>query len=531
MTSTQPTRRGPTLAGLTVGFGLATLLSTQAQMPQAVLDQDRNLATLAVEAAAKGPIAAIPLNGDSGRTFGVVYEHYLIGGIIASQAIAAGRPAQVDDILRHPAWQSRGTVVVAYPIDCDGRPNRPLAIRWQLGGAAPVSPSVIAGPMRGAEASALLPGVGLPDDALVVSLRNAVVSVGATVAIDYAGAVCRGGATTESLRITVTPSVTMARGINGIRLPDGQSSLPSPTTVRIRVTQDAAGRPRFPELIQGPAELLPTAMARLEAETFPPTTINGVPMPLTYGVPFVFTATGEPGQASPLVTQTSPGTRTMTTSSVVSVTAQGVPPPPVPPAPPGQTNQQLARLAMEVARTHEPVPIPLDAAVPVIHGVVFDPFLMAQVKARAAQQAGTPMDSTTASQDLLQPALNVIAFPLTCGDHSVTPTDIQMNRGGATPGAVPAIGSTLSGDALSSRLPGVSLPAGAIGRTFANYALSAGLEVRITYSSAPCGQNETTLALPLQWVRGTMLAHHTHHLVAILGIAGERAAVVACDAG
>jgi len=197
----------------------------------------------------------------------------------------------------------------------------------------------------------------------------------------------------------------------------------------------------------------------------------------------------------------------MTTSSVVSVTAQGVPPPPVPPAPPGQTNQQLARLAMEVARTHEPVPIPLDAAVPVIHGVVFDPFLMAQVKARAAQQAGTPMDSTTASQDLLQPALNVIAFPLTCGDHSATPTDIQMNRGGATPGAVPAIGSTLSGDALSSRLPGVSLPAGAIGRTFANYALSAGLEVRITYSSAPCGQNETTLALPLQWVRGTMLAH------------------------
>ena len=77
---------------------------------------------------------------------------------------------------------------------------------------------------------------------MVVNFRNAV-PFGASVEVDYSGPVCRGAATTAVLPFQTSPSVEFARGINGIKLPAEHAALPSPTTVRLRVTQDATGRP------------------------------------------------------------------------------------------------------------------------------------------------------------------------------------------------------------------------------------------------------------------------------------------------
>jgi len=481
----------------------------RAQVPQAVRDRDLRMAELAVEAAQRGPVTPIPLTGQTTRVVGVVYDQYLLGALIARAQIAAGDPAakprtDAAAIVAHPLWQSRATVVVAYPIDCEGRPNQPLAIRWTTRSTLPVTPKVIAGPVRGSDAQAILPGVGLSADALVVSLQNAMTVSGA-VEIDYEGPVCRGAAKTSSFALQAIPSLALARGVNGIKIPEQLAAVPSPSTVRIQVTLDAAGRARFPEPMQGPTELTTLAIAEITSKTYPPSTINGVPMPMNLVVTLVYTTTGEPGTAAPFATPSSPP-GTIATQRVESTMSPGRaqgPPPPVAPAAPGLLDSQLARIAAEIAQKGDPVPAPLDVAGPVVHGVVFDRFLVGAVKARAAFKAGTPIDPATAPPTLVQGDLIAVAFPFTCDGRTIAPRNLAVSIGGGTrPGPLRETGVPLTGTALEERLPGVVLPAGAVGNAFAGGAFSLELEVRVTYADIPCGGADPTLTFPIQWNRG-----------------------------
>ena len=487
----------------------AAVLSLHAQLPDLVRERDARLAELAAEAAQRGPAAPIPLSGDTSRVVGVVYDQYLLGIVIGRAQIAAGQKADARAIADHPLWQSRGTVVVAYPIDCEGRPNQPLAIRWTTRMNLPVSPAAIAGPLRGTAAQAVLPGVSLPDDALVVSLRNAILASGATVEVDYAGQVCRGAARTAMLPVQSAPSSTLARGVNGVRIPQQLAGVPSPSTVRISVMLDATGRVRFPQQVQGPVELGPLAIADLTSRTFPPSTMNGVAMPMSILVPYVYTTTGEPAAAAPYTPGAPivpPGAMTMTTTSTTVAPMTPTPPPPVSPAPPGLLDTQLARIAAEIAAKGDPVPVPFDAAGPVVHGVLFDRFLVGAVKARAAFKAGTPIDPAMAPQTLVQSDLVAVAYPILCDGKTIAPREISVSSGlGARPGPLRETGPHVSGDALAERLPGVVLPAGAIGRTFAGAAFSQNLEVRVTYQTPPCGAPTPMLTFPVQWTRGQSL--------------------------
>ncbi len=427
--------------------------------------------------------------------------------MIGRAQIAGGQSADAKVIAAHPLWQSRGTVVVAYPVDCDGRPNQPLAIRWTTRMNLPVPPTAIDGPARGAAAQAILPGVAIPEGALVISLRNAVMAAGATVEIDYENAVCRGAAKTASLQIQNVPSVTLARGVNGIKIPEQFSAVPSPSTVRVSLTLDATGRVRFAQQIQGPLELGPLAIADLTSKTFPPATVNGVAMPMNFTVPYVYTTTGESAVAAPFTLAAPPGSISMTTTARMTAPLPATPPPPVTPAPPGLLDTQLARIAAEAAAKGDPVPVPLDAAGPVVHGVVFDRFLVGAVKARAAFKAGSAIDPATAQQTLVQTDLVAVAFPLSCNGAAITPSEVAMFVGGTRPGPLRETGTHLTGDGLAERLPGVALPAGAVGRTFAGAAFSQNLEVRVTYSAPPCGAQSPTLSFPIQWTRGQSLPH------------------------
>ena len=475
------------------------------QLPPAVASMDAQLAELAIEAAARGPAVPIPLPGENGRVFGVVYDRYLLAVAIARSRVAEGASAAAIAIAQHASWTSRGTVVVAYPTDCDGRPNRPLAIRWQTRSQGPASPSVIAGPMAGSDAQSLVPGVALPADAMVVNFRNAV-PIGATVEIDYSGPVCRGAATTALLPFQTTPSVEFARGINGIKLPAEHAALPSPSTVRLRVTQDATGRPRYPQLVQGPPELEAAAVAAMNSRKFAPATTNGVPTPITMTVPLVFTANGEPGQAAPYVPTpppVGPGQMVITRQEAVPVSSPPAPLPPVPNAPPGQVERLLAQLAVELAQKGDPTPVPFDVSGPPKHGVIFDRFLVAAVKARAALRAGQPMNAAQAPSSLITDEdLIAVAYPLDCNGRAVTPIEIEVSQGGTTPGPLRPTGDLLAGGALTARLPGVSLPDAAAGRAFVNSSFSNNLEVRVIYSGPTCTSSARSLSMPIQWVRG-----------------------------
>ncbi len=466
---------------------------------------DAQLADMAIEAAARGPAVPIPLPGENGRVFGVVYDRYLLAVAIARSRMAEGASAAAIAIAQHPSWTSRGTVVVAYAPDCEGRPNRPLAIRWQTRSQGPASPSILAGPMPGTEAQSLVPGVALPADAIVVNFRNAL-PIGASVEIDYSGPVCRGAATTASLPFQTSPSLDLARGVNGIKLPAEHAALPSPTTVRLRVTQDATGRPRHPQLVQGPPELEAAAVAAMNARKFAPATTNGVPTPINMTVAFVFTANGEPGQAAPYVPTAQPGVPGQTVVTRMEPVTVASPPPPLPPvpnAPPGQVERLLAQLAVELAQKGAPTPVPFDASGPPKHGVIFDRFLVAAVKARAALRAGQPIDATQAPASLITSEdLIAVAYPLDCNGRTITPIEIEVSQGGTTPGPLRPTGDLLAGGALTSRLPGVSLPDAAAGRAFGNSSFSNNLEVRVVYSGPTCTSSARSLSMPIQGVRG-----------------------------
>jgi hypothetical protein len=496
---------------LTACLALAALVMTadltvhaqDPQLPQAIRDKDLQMAELAAEAARRGPAIPIPLSGNTIRVVGVVYDQYLMGVVIARQQMAAGGTPDPRAIVEHPNWQSRGTVIVAYPIDCDGRPNRPLAIRWKSQIAGPVGPTPVSDPVRGAAAQSLLPGVSVPNDALVVSLRNAIMAGNPSVEVDYAEPVCRGAAKTAVLPIVTSISPTFARGINGIKLPEQFASLPSPTTVRISATLDAAGRARFAEQAEGPQELGPAAIAMLTSKIWQPVLINGVAMPLSFRVPFVFTATGEPGTPAPVVPPPSqPGVMTTVTTERSPVQPPAAPIAAVAPAPPGFLDSQLAKIAIETAAKGDPVPVPLDAAGPVVHGIVIDRFLAAAFKARAAQRAGTPFDATAPPADIMRSDVTAIAYPVSCDGRAVAPKELTMTMGGARPGPMHQTGALLTREELITRLPGVQLPSGAIGRTFSPAAFSQNLEVRVTYTGPACGAASDTLTFPILWTRG-----------------------------
>jgi hypothetical protein len=492
----------PVVLLLAVGLRADAPTNAGAQLPPAVTDRDAHVAQLAIETAQRGPVTPIPLIGDGTRQLGVVYDQFLIGVVIARAELAAGRTPEVDMLTSHPSWRSRGTVIVAYPIDCEGHPNHPIAIRWRTSAQLPVVPTPIGEPVRGAATQPLLPGVALPDDALVLSLRNAPM-IGASVEVDYENAACHGAAKTASFPLAETPSIALSMAFRGIKLPDDQASLPSPTTVRILVLLDTAGHPRFPQQMQGPPELGLTAIAALEGRTFPPAMMNGVPILLSTLVPFVFTTTGAPTNPDPYVPQAPSGnqvsfTRSVTTTVPASATT---PPPVVPSAPPGQLDSQLARLAVETAQAGEAVPIPLDAAGPARHGVLFDRFLVGVVKARAAIAGGAAIDPATAPSSLVREDLIAVAFPIECSGRTVAPADIHISIGGASPGPLRDTGSATSGAALEARLPGVRLPNGAVGRTFVSAQFSQNLEVRVSYSDPACAE----VALPIQWTRGTAI--------------------------
>lgn len=501
------------LAGMLTAMAIASGSIPHAQVPAGVLDHDRQTAQLAIEAAGRGPATPIPLMGDRSRLLGVVYDPFVTAVQIARSRISAGLTVTPDDILAHPNWKSRALVVVAYPVDCDGKPNHPKAIRWVPNGQLPVPITVIGQPVRGDQAMPLLPDVGLPADALVVAYNN--LPPMATVEIDYDAPVCRAGATTASLPINMAPSRTLSTAFLGIKLPEKFASLPSPTTVRMRVTLDPAGIARFPEQVQGPPELGPAAIEAMAGRAFPPGTINGVAMPATMIIPFVFTTTGTPAIAAPFnpsaLTAAPPGVQTMTSSSIVAVPVPPQAPqlPPVAPAPAGQANAQLTRLAIETGERAEPMAVPLDAAGPATHGVLYDGFLVTALRARAAMKEGHPIDPAAPSVSAIQEDLVAVAFPLTCNGKTIAPTDIGISKGGTTPGPLRETSALLFRHELDARLPGVSLPAGAAGRAFANIPLSQNLEVRVTYAEPPCGASSAVVTLPIQWVRGQIDFRYT----------------------
>ena len=156
-------------------------------------------------------------------------------------------------------------------------------------------------------------------------------------------------------------------------------------------------------------------------------------------------------------------------------------------------NAQLMRLAIELATDREPVPIPLDPGRPGQFGYAYDRFTRAHVNARTEALAGKPNDPLKPPKNLSSLQLLIVGVPMTCGDRTIRATDVDVFMK-ATPVSkwLPVRCS-----ALRKLLPGVSLPADAIGVLFDRTSLADGEMVRVTYAENICSGGTKRMDLPV----------------------------------
>jgi hypothetical protein len=156
-----------------------------------------------------------------------------------------------------------------------------------------------------------------------------------------------------------------------------------------------------------------------------------------------------------------------------------------PPADPFLADESLFELAIEQAgRTF--APISLDADGSSVHGVLFDRFRLRVRAARAAADAGRPIDLKRPTPEIMRLGSIVVAFPQRCGDNqTVAPAAIEIvAEQGAPP---PRNGDLATGDALARLLPGVDLPAGSMAAAFAIERPRPMDTIRISYRESACG--------------------------------------------
>jgi hypothetical protein len=158
-------------------------------------------------------------------------------------------------------------------------------------------------------------------------------------------------------------------------------------------------------------------------------------------------------------------------------------------------SDSVLQLAIEQGASKDFTPISLDADGSGAHGVLLDHFRMVARASRAAAATGTPIDPKKPAMELMRPRMVVVAHPLRCGDKPpVAPASIAI---AAAQGPAPRRdGELATGEALARLLPGMNLPAGAIGAAFFIDRPRPTDAITIAYPDGGCGPaNEAVLAM------------------------------------
>jgi hypothetical protein len=144
----------------------------------------------------------------------------------------------------------------------------------------------------------------------------------------------------------------------------------------------------------------------------------------------------------------------------------------------------MVRLAIETGPSADVPPVSLDADGSAAHGVALDQFRAIALFARAASAAGTPVQAAQLPKDLPGPGLRVYAYPVQCGDRTVSPASIEILPPQGP--MVRRVGEVLTGDGVVTLTRGFTAPAGSIAAHFTLGMLRHGDTVRITYADVLC---------------------------------------------
>jgi hypothetical protein len=227
------------------------------------------LIAVAIAQGAARDFSPIPLDQDGATTHGVVFDQFRL--IARAARAAAGARTRLDAAALPGAMRSR-TVVLAYPLFCDGRSTSPGAIEIVGGQGTPIRRE--GDYVRDAAIGALLPGVQAPVASLAAAFPIQTLRPLDTVRISYEAAACTGGATELEFPVEYAPPRPMETPTPP--LPPGLA--PSDIPVRLQALVDLDGRLQRPVHVSGPAHLARAAMDAIQRWRSEPPRINGAPI-------------------------------------------------------------------------------------------------------------------------------------------------------------------------------------------------------------------------------------------------------------
>jgi hypothetical protein len=244
----------------------------------------RFLLQIAVEQGSSRDFAPIPLappaGGQPGR--GIVLDHFRMMAIVARAASAAGQPIALNPAVRPPDSLRQRTVVVAYPIDCEGRmiPARSIDLVSAQGLAAPRQGEYA----NGDALAALLPGLQTPAGSVAATFGLQAPRPNDAVRIAYGEPCAPGSEVTIPLHYTPARAATTPAPA----LPEGVTA--TPAAIRVQAQVDLDGALHHVTYVGGPRQLLKSAIDAVKAWTFEPARINGAAISTPVAVQVRFTA-------------------------------------------------------------------------------------------------------------------------------------------------------------------------------------------------------------------------------------------------
>jgi hypothetical protein len=228
-------------------------------------DQTREVA---VEQGAARDFPPIPLATDA-EPHGAIYDTFRLLALASRAATASGKPL---DPKKAGDIGPLGMTIVAYPLPCEGQKLSPTAIALHAANGAAV-PRKVEGNLPAATVATMLPGVKLPDGAIVVTYPLSRPRPNDTVVVTYSGDGC--GVTANARRFPL--QMTAARGVE---MPS--ATPPAGVTVNapmlLQGLIDLDGKIQRPEYIGGQQELLAIAKENLAAWKVEPARVNGAPI-------------------------------------------------------------------------------------------------------------------------------------------------------------------------------------------------------------------------------------------------------------
>jgi hypothetical protein len=221
---------------------------------------------LAIEQGADRTFDGIPLGANGSTTHGVAFDRFRLIARASFVAKAAG------SAMPEVRTSQAGLVVVAYPLDCDGRAVVPELIEIVPRQGPPVQRrgALVSGDQLGA----LVPGLATRVGALAADFGLATFRPVDVVRITYAGETCGGTERVVSLPVSVTGSrgVIMPRP----RLPEAASAT-TRLNVWIQAVVDHEGR-LHATFLGGPEALRDAALVAVKEWRAEPARINTAPV-------------------------------------------------------------------------------------------------------------------------------------------------------------------------------------------------------------------------------------------------------------